>query len=70
MDHDLPLFRFAHAIHSDVISPQVFFNNLRLTNVNLIAVLRLRGLIYHMRVFFLRKRGKSTIICAFKLCGF
>ena len=34
------------------------------------AVLRLRGLIYHMRVFFLRKRGKSTIICVFKLRGF
>ena len=36
MDHDLPLFRFAHAIHSDVIPTLVFFNNCRLTNVNLI----------------------------------
>ena len=36
MDHDLPLFRFAHAVHSDVISTQVFYNNCRLTNVNLV----------------------------------
>ena len=36
MEHDLPLFRFAHAVHSDVISTLVFFNNCRLTNVNLI----------------------------------
>ena len=36
MDHDLPLFRFAHAVHSDEISTLVFFNNCRLTNVNLI----------------------------------
>ena len=36
MDHDLSLFRFAHAVHSDVISTNVFFNNCRLTNVNLI----------------------------------
>ena len=34
------------------------------------AVLRLRGLIYHMRVFFSTKARKSTIICAFKLRGF
>ena len=36
MDHDLPLFRVAHAVHSDEISALVFFNNCRLTNVNLI----------------------------------
>ena len=36
MDHDLPWFRFAHAVHSDVISTEVFFNNCHLTNVNLI----------------------------------
>ena len=36
MNHDLPCFRFAHAVHSDVISTKVFFNNCRLTNVNLI----------------------------------
>ena len=36
MDHDLPLFRFAHAVHSDVISTKVFFNNCSLTNMNLI----------------------------------
>ena len=36
MDHDLPLFQFAHAVHSDVILTSVFFNNCRLTNVNLI----------------------------------
>ena len=35
------------------------------------AALCLRGLIYHMRgFFFLRKRGKSIIICAVKLRGF
>ena len=33
MDHDLPWFRFSHAVHSDVISTKVFFNNCRLTNV-------------------------------------
>ena len=36
MDHYLPLFRFAHAVHSDVTPTFVFFNNCRLTNVNLI----------------------------------
>ena len=36
MDHDLPLFRFAHAVHSDVILTKVFFNNCLLKNVNLI----------------------------------
>ena len=36
MDRDLPWFRFAHAVHSDVISTQVFFKNCLLTNVNLI----------------------------------
>ena len=35
MDHNLPLFRFAHAVHSDVISMYMFFNNCRLTNANL-----------------------------------
>ena len=35
MDHDLPWFRFAHAVHSDVKPALVFFNNCRLTNVNL-----------------------------------
>ena len=36
MDHDLSLFRFAHAVHSGVKLTSVFFNNCRLTNVNLI----------------------------------
>ena len=36
MDYDLPSFRFAHAVNSDVIPTLVFFNNCRLTNVNLI----------------------------------
>ena len=36
MDHDLPQFRFAHAVHSDVTSTSVFFNKCRLTNVSLI----------------------------------
>ena len=36
MDHDLPWFRFAQAVHSDVISTLVFFNNCHLTNVNFI----------------------------------
>ena len=35
MDHDLSLFRFVHAVHSDVIPTLVFFNNCRLKNVNL-----------------------------------
>ena len=35
MDHDLPKFRFAHAVHSDDIPTKVFFNNFRLTNTNL-----------------------------------
>ena len=36
MDHDLQSFRFAHAVHSDVMPTLVLFNNCRLTNVNLI----------------------------------
>ena len=36
MDLDLPWFRFAHAVHSDVISTSMFLNNCHLTNVNLI----------------------------------
>ena len=36
MDHDLPSFRFAHAVHSDVTLTLVFFNNCRLIYVNLI----------------------------------
>ena len=36
MDHDLQLFQFAHAVHSDVKPTLVFFNNCPLTNVNLI----------------------------------
>ena len=35
MEHDLPGFRLAHAVHSDVEPTLVFFNNCRLTNVNL-----------------------------------
>ena len=35
MDHDLPSFPFAHAVHPDVIPTLVFFNNCRLTNVKL-----------------------------------
>ena len=38
MDHDLSKFRFAHAVHSDVIPTLVFFNNCRLTNVNFIQL--------------------------------
>ena len=36
MDHDLPGFRFAHAVRSEIIPTLVFFNNCSLTNVNLI----------------------------------
>ena len=36
MDHYLPLFRLAHAVHSDLTLILVFFNNCRLTNVSLI----------------------------------
>ena len=39
MDNDLPLFLFAHAVHSDVISTKVIYNNCRLTNVNLVQQL-------------------------------
>ena len=35
MDHYLPYFRFAHAVHSDVTPTLVFFNNCLLTNVSL-----------------------------------
>ena len=38
MDYDLPGFRFAHDVHSDVIPTLVFFNNCRLTIVNLIQL--------------------------------
>ena len=34
-EHDLPGFRLAHAVHSDVKPTLVFFNNCRLTNVSL-----------------------------------
>ena len=36
MDHDLPKFRFANAVHSDVTLTLVFFNNCRLTAVRLV----------------------------------
>ena len=36
MDHYLPSFPFAHAVHSDVTLTLVFFNNCPLTNVSLI----------------------------------
>ena len=36
MDHDLPWFRFANAVHSDVTLTLVFFNNCRLTAVRLV----------------------------------
>ena len=35
MDHDLPGFLLSHAAFSDAIPTLVFFNNCRLTNVNL-----------------------------------
>ena len=35
MEHDLPGFRLAHAVHSNVKPTLVFFNNCRLTNVNM-----------------------------------
>ena len=36
MDHDLPYFRFANAVHSDVTLTLVFFNNCRLTAVRFV----------------------------------
>ena len=36
MDHDLPEFRFANSVHSDVTMTSVFFNNCRLTAVRLV----------------------------------
>ena len=36
MDHDLPKFGFANAVHSALILTLLFFNNCRLTNVNFI----------------------------------
>ena len=36
MDHYLPQFQFAHAVHSDVTPTLVLFNNCSLKNVSLI----------------------------------
>ena len=36
MDHDLPKFRFAKAVHSDVTLTLVFFNNCSLTAMRLV----------------------------------
>ena len=74
MDHDLSLFRFAHAVHSDVISTLVFFNNSRLTNVNLIqfknkhfkVVARCLNKWKNIKVF--RKNRLITLILAAFLC--
>ena len=36
MNHDLPLFRLAYTVHSDITLTLVFFNNCNLANVSLI----------------------------------
>ena len=73
MDHNLPLFRFAHAVHSDVISTSVFFNNCRLTNVNLIqfenkhfqVVARCLNKRKNTKVFFIDNRFITLPLAAF-----
>ena len=73
MDYDLPLFRFAHAVHSDVTLTLLFFNNCRLTTVRLVQLkskhfeLVDRCLNPRLRLFFwVQKFRISIFFCFFR----